>query len=514
LSHISMNKLMFISLTLLLGGSLCFSQPANTNLSNTLVYAGEPYLAINPLNDQNIVVAWMAADVSTGFKTSIKTKVSFDGGTTWGSQVIHPHIAPTCTSADVSMQFRRNGTLYLSYIDSRQSPDSGGVYISHSADNGISWSSLTEVLNALNDDPSKLPLDRPWLAADNSQTVNDGSFYLTTKPAPWIPPPNRPYLKTSADSGLTWGLYRYVDTLNYLVGNLIAAPMAFPATTADGALCAAYPSYLFSQSPYPKILFAKSYTKGSHFSYNDLVVNFPGVSDTNYKLGYILAANPANSAQLAFAFIGNLDGDPDVFVTATNNGGTTWSAPVRVNDDPAGNGVGQDLVWISYAKNGDMLVAWRDRRNSSGTGYFQACDTYCAVSRNNASSFLPNIRLSSVTAPFDSVLIKPGNDFMSCALVNDTVYAAWSDIRNTKLNIYFTKTPVDCSLNKWTGSVSTAWENPGNWSCTRIPDANTDVEIPSTSTVVINSMAYCRSLLLDPTVNFTVSPGFRITVTH
>ena len=134
---------------LLLSENLCFSQPTNTNLSSTMVYAGEPYLAINPLNNQIIVVAWMAADLSTGFKTSIKTKVSFDGGTTWGNQVIHPHIASTCTSADVTMQFRRNGTLYMSYIDSRKSPDSGGVYISHSTNNGITWSPLTVAVDAL-----------------------------------------------------------------------------------------------------------------------------------------------------------------------------------------------------------------------------------------------------------------------------------------------------------------------------------------------------------------------------
>lgn len=509
-----MLKSIVIFILLLITGNIGFSQPANTNLSNTLVYAGEPYLAINPLNNQNIVVAWMAADLSTGLVVAIKTKVSFDGGSTWGNQVIHPHAAAGWHSADVSMQFRRNGTLYLSYIDSRQNPDSGGVFVSHSADGGITWSPLSQAFNALTDDPAKLPLDRPWLSVDNSETVNDGSFYLTTKPAPWIPEPNRPYLKSSPDSGQTWGPYRYVDTAGYLVGNFIAAPMAFPATTIDGALCVAYPSYVFTQSPYAKILFAKTYNKGIHFSYSNLLVNFPPVSDSNYKLGYILATNPANSAQLAFAFIGNLFGDPDVFVTSTNDGGLTWNSPVRVNDDPVSNGVGQDLVWISYASNGDMLVAWRDRRNGTGTGYFQPCDTYSAVSKNNAASFLPNIRLSSVTAPFDSVLMQNGNDFMSCALANDTIYAAWSDIRNTKLNIYFAKTIVDCSTNKWTGVVSNAWENPGNWSCGRIPDANTDVEIPASGAVLVSSMAYCRSLLLDPGCNFSVSSGFKISVMH
>src|SRR5438270_357773 len=84
---------------------LSFSQPININLSNTFIFAGEPYMAINPLNTQNIVVAWMAADISTGFKNAIKTKVSFDGGNTWGNQIIHPHISSTWVSADVSMQF-------------------------------------------------------------------------------------------------------------------------------------------------------------------------------------------------------------------------------------------------------------------------------------------------------------------------------------------------------------------------------------------------------------------------
>ena len=103
---------------------------------------------------------------------------------------------------------------------------------------------------------------------------------------------------------------------------------------------------------------------------------------------------------------------------------------------------------------------------------------------------------------------------MSCALANDTIYAAWSDIRNTKRNIYFAKTIVDCSTNKWIGVVSNAWENPGNWSCGRIPDANTDVEIPASGAVLVSSMAYCRILLLDPGCNFSVSSGFKFSVMH
>ncbi|HEU4716273.1 MAG TPA: T9SS type A sorting domain-containing protein [Bacteroidia bacterium] len=434
-----MKKLFTLAFLLPVAATM-FAQPANVNVSNTTYFEGEPYVAVNPTNHNNVVIAWMALDVNTLFRVGIKTKVSFDGGLTWGNMHVQPHFGSGWGSADVSMQFRSNGTLYLSYIDYKASADSGGVFITHSLDGGITWSAPTQVWNANTEDPSKLPLDRPWLAADNSGTANDGMFYITTKPAPWIPAPNRPYLKVSSDSGQTWSAYRYIDTTNYLVGNIIQAPMATLTTSADGALCIAYPSYLASQSVYPKIFFAKSYNHGNSFTYHDLLVGGTPVTDTLYKLGYRLAANPSNPNQLAYAFMEQPYGDPDIFICTTNDGGNTWSAPLRVNDDAQGNGKAQDMVWADYDTNGKLVVTWRDRRNGSGTGFYQSSDTYCAVSTDNGATFMPNMRLSSMTAPFDSILEQKGNDFLSCRLLNDTIYAAWGDVRTGNLNIFFAKT--------------------------------------------------------------------------
>ena len=107
-----------------------------------------------------------------------------------------------------------------------------------STDGGITWSSPVTVWN-ITEQTTKEPMDRPWLAVDNSSTTNEGMLYLTTKPPPWIPAPNRPYLKTSSDSGLTWSAYRYIDTTGYLVGYYIKQPMAAVAVASDGALCVA-----------------------------------------------------------------------------------------------------------------------------------------------------------------------------------------------------------------------------------------------------------------------------------
>jgi len=65
----------------------------------------------------------------------------------------------------------------------------------------------------------------------------------------------------------------------------------------------------------------------------------------------------------------------------------------------------------------------------------------------------------------------------------------------------------------WTGAVSTAWENPANWSCGAVPEANTDVIING-GTVILSVNTTIRSLNLAPGVNFTVNPGVIFTVLH
>ena len=68
--------------------------------------------------------------------------------------------------------------------------------------------------------------------------------------------------------------------------------------------------------------------------------------------------------------------------------------------------------------------------------------------------------------------------------------------------------------NKWTGIVSTAWENTGNWSCGNVPDINTDVTISNgvTNYPVVNSAAVCRKLKQNTGSNVTVKTGFSLRV--
>jgi hypothetical protein len=67
----------------------------------------------------------------------------------------------------------------------------------------------------------------------------------------------------------------------------------------------------------------------------------------------------------------------------------------------------------------------------------------------------------------------------------------------------------------WTGATSTAWEDPTNWSCGNVPDANTDVIFNSSSAVsVISSNVTIRSLRMYPDVQITLNAGDHLTVLH
>jgi hypothetical protein len=56
-------------------------------------------------------------------------------------------------------------------------------------------------------------------------------------------------------------------------------------------------------------------------------------------------------------------GDRDVYVASSPDGGRTWSEPVRVNDDPVGNGRDQAMeTLVVDPSDGSVYVLFYDRR--------------------------------------------------------------------------------------------------------------------------------------------------------
>src|SRR5437870_4818079 len=99
-----MTRILLLFSLLFYSGFGLNAQPVNANISSGVAFDGEPYLAINPVNNQNLVAAWMGLKLSGGqFRVAIKTRASVDGGNTWSAVNALPHFGTGFGSADVSM---------------------------------------------------------------------------------------------------------------------------------------------------------------------------------------------------------------------------------------------------------------------------------------------------------------------------------------------------------------------------------------------------------------------------
>jgi len=217
----------------------------------------------------------------------------------------------------------------------------------------------------------------------------------------------------------------------------LAKSLKSKIVTSDGVFHAAYPSYLPTQSLWPRFILASSSDAGNDFSHQVLFNSTTSPSEPLAKAGYLLRANPANADHIAFFYLDVTHGDIDVFMRESINGGASWTGGVRINDDAVANNRMQDLVWADFDEDGDLVVSWRDRRGGADSTYAANTEIWGAVRWKDSTDFSANFRISDTAVAYDAVLAQSGNDFMCINFVDDTLAAVWGDVRTGKLNVWF-----------------------------------------------------------------------------
>jgi hypothetical protein len=116
------------------------------------------------------------------------------------------------------------------------------------------------------------------------------------------------------------------------------------------------------------------------------------------------AVDPVDGA-LLLAWADYRQGDADIYFARSTDRGARWTTPVRLNDDPAGNGIDQFQPQLSVAPNGRVAVMWFDRRLSCPSlawipaahrGVTNGCiDTYLARSLDHGRTWTANQRVSA-----------------------------------------------------------------------------------------------------------------------
>ncbi|MGI9088922.1 MAG: choice-of-anchor Q domain-containing protein [Chthoniobacterales bacterium] len=136
----------------------------------------------------------------------------------------------------------------------------------------------------------------------------------------------------------------------------------------------------------------------------------------------------------------NENNDTDILMRTSTNDGATWSAPVRVNDDPAGPIRSQFLPYVALdPTTGTVAVGFHDCRNdngvpgSGGTNNIPNDDAeyYGTYSTDGGATWAPNVRLSG---GFSNAAAS-GNgidfgDYIGLSAFAGKLYPGWADNAN------------------------------------------------------------------------------------
>jgi hypothetical protein len=125
--------------------------------------------------------------------------------------------------------------------------------------------------------------------------------------------------------------------------------------------------------------------------------------------------------------------DTDIYVSYSDDGGTNWSARVRVNDDAVGNGKSQFLPRIAIDQtSGNIAVSFYDCRNSIDNN---TVEVWATASVDGGVTFLPNVKVSGgVSSALSSVVHDTGFDFgdyTGLAFEGGAFYPCWADNSNS-----------------------------------------------------------------------------------
>lgn len=403
------------------------------NQDPTTAAQNEPSIAVNPADPNHIIATAndyrLLADPSAEHDVRVGYYVSFDGGNTWpGDGIIDISTIPNASaSGDPAIAIHDIHNVYFSYITFSRSTIAGGVAVSKSTDGGLTW--LAPVVIAWNSATEFQ--DKDYLAVDTTGSIYDGNVYITwTRFANDAPI----YFSRSTDGGVTFSEPFQISDPSY-DSNQGSLPVIGP----DGVIYVAWLNFDTSS-----IRMVKSTNGGQSFGEPFPVADITQIPNPLPGGGFrdnsfpTMAVDPKNG-NIYVAWNDFRNGDADIYFTRSTNGGSSWSDPVRINDDLFRSNAHQFFPWLSVAPNGKLYAGWFDSRLDptplTEPLYY---DEFVTVSTDGGITFSPNQRTSEVSADsstggFTTPFI---GDYSGMASTNNFVYPAWVDTRRNQEDIY------------------------------------------------------------------------------
>lgn len=393
------------------------------NSDTTTHMQNEEQLLLNPIAPSNVVAVWR--DFRLGYRR-VGIGYSMNRGNSWKDTLFSG--TPYTRDSDPALTVDKNGNFYAAIISFEDIGDSNAIVVFRSTDGGVNWEGPSMAVGPSCDNFE----DKELIACDRTSGIYSGNLYVT-----WTRFSSTDvdiYLVRSTDHGTTW-------SPPVLVSDVSETQWSSPVVDAKGAVHVFWLDYNTSS-----ILQDISYDGGVTFG-QDLSVVPVATPDRNLNGNIWTFSYPAVAADvypsspyygtlyLAFMDTGP-GGDPDIFLMKSQDGGLTWSTPHRINDDPIGDGSDQFHPWIAVDETGTVSVIFYDRRLDPQNWLF---DLYLAQSQDGGESFLPNVRVSTVSSDPGEAGIRSGliGEYIGLDSYKGIPFPMWTDTREGNQDVYF-----------------------------------------------------------------------------
>ena len=387
-------------------------------------------------NDPNLIYL-SGVELRTG---KCRFFTSTDHGYTW-NEGSAPSLAPYTDCGPGSGQplnFRStmaegsDGTVFLAYA--AENPAASGVrnaLLARSTDRGHNWTVVAVDAPAQPAAGSPGEQDfEPHVAVDPNNPKNVVVVFRRSLEKS----PTRPYMATSTDGGATFS--QPFMMFDKSMGFDPPYPVIHNGTLAvSWHQTADLPSSsnFFSTD---KFMFSTSTDNGKTWTDTQVATGVDGdtpllaYDTTRNRYDMYWDANGNNDPNASVA-------DLDIFFSSSADG-KTWTAPVRVNDDPKNTGRDQNLPVMSITASGRLDMVWYDDRNDpfppAGAGNVgNRNDLYYASSTDGGATWSKNISINDAT--LNRTIGTWNNQYfiqVPPAVVSADTYAVavWSDTRN------------------------------------------------------------------------------------
>jgi hypothetical protein len=406
----------------------------------------ENSIAVSPLNNMVILNSNNSTDWPFTQIFGTSWFLSIDGGLTWTGESAGPD--GVGNSGDPAAAIDRNGRLFIGYIDAN-----GGQGVSYSDNNGTDWTHRTIALNGAGFFDL---LDKNHLTVDNVATSPfEGRVYSAwTEFIAGGANDEDIVFSFSADGGNTW-------SAGANISNGVAAGAHNQGvniqTGPNGEVYVAWSIYDVWPADENAIGFNMSTTGGASWvGETRIITGINGIrittlpnENTRANSYPTMAVDVSGGSRNGWIYLfwtntgipGVNTGDADIYMSRSTNGGSTWSAATRVNDDATTN-----AQWFPWATvdpvSGDISVVFYDRRDDAGD---LLTTEYVAYSSDGGSTWT-NLRVGDVQftpAPIPGLAVGYMGDYLGIGARGCAVYPSWGDWRTSRFTTYVSPLTID-----------------------------------------------------------------------